>query len=105
MNIKLELGQINPLTYARLSLQNALLDAVYPSLRAVCVDVDEKSKTLFISFFYDGEITYELFDVASVAIAKADVPGYYQLEERIERLDYPAEIPERGFFVYLRKED
>jgi hypothetical protein len=95
---------MNPLAYAKLSLQRALLGAVTPTLRAVSVDVDEKAKKLFISFFYDGEITDDIFDIASTAIAEVDVPGYYELDECFERLDFPEKIPVRGQLVYLRKE-
>ena len=95
---------MNPLTYARLSLQRALLGVVTPNLRAVYIDVDEKAKKLFISFFYDGEISDELFDITSTAIAEVDVPEYHELDDHIERLDFPKKIPSRGHLVYLRKE-
>lgn len=86
-------------------VQRALLDAVVPSLRAVTLDVDEKNKQFFISFFYDEEVTDELFDLASVAGTETGVslPEYFTNEE-ITRLDFPAEIPKRGWFVYFRKE-
>lgn len=95
---------MNSLIYARLSLQRALLGAVTPTLRAVYVDVDESAKKLFVSFFYDGEITDELFDIVSTAMAEVDVPGYYELDEHIERSDFPEKIPDRGNLIYLRKE-
>jgi hypothetical protein len=95
---------MDPLVYAKLSLQRALLGAVTPNLRAVYIDVDEKTKKLSISFFYDGEITDEFFNTASTAIAEVDVPGYYELDEKIERLDFPEKLPIRGHLVYLRQE-
>jgi len=95
---------MTPLAYARLSIQKALLGVVTPSLRAVTIDVDEKKNKLFISFFYEGDITDELFDLASTAIAEVDVPGYCELDDQIQRLDSPAKIPIKGQLVYLRKE-
>lgn len=95
---------MDPLLYAKLSLQRALLGAVTPNLRAVYIDIDEKTKKLSISFFYDGEITDKFFDIASTAVAEVDVPGYYELDEKIERLDFPEKIPVRGHLVYLRQE-
>ena len=76
---------MTPLAYARLSIQKALLGVVTPSLRAVTIDVDEKKNKLFISFFYEGDITDELFDLASTAIAEVDVPGYCELDDQIQR--------------------
>lgn len=95
---------MDPVVYARLSLQRALLGAITPNLKAVCIDVDKKTKKLFISFFYDGEITDEFFDIASTAMAEVDVPGYYELDEKIEKLDFPEKIPSRGHLVYLQQE-
>ena len=92
------------LPYARLSIQKALLGAVTPSLRAVTIDLDENTKKLFVSFFYDGEISDEFFDLASVAITEIDLPEYELLDDQIIRLDYPAKIPFKGQLVYLRKE-
>jgi hypothetical protein len=60
-------------------MQRALLGNVTPSLRAVIVDVDVIQKTLFFSFFYDGEVNDELFDLASVVCVEAssNFPEYH----------------------------
>jgi hypothetical protein len=94
-----------PLSYAKLAAQNALLGAVVQALRAVVIDIDIKSKKFIVYFFYDGEINDELFDLASVAITEmsADLPEY-ELDDHIERLDFPSKIPIKGCLVYLRKE-
>lgn len=87
-------------------MQGALLGAVVPALRAVIVDVDIDGEILFFSFFYGGEVTDELFDLASVACteASAHFPEYF-VEDRIERLDFPQKIPfTEGRYAYLRKE-
>jgi hypothetical protein len=94
---------LTPLVYARLSIQTALLGAVTPNLRAVTVNIDEELKILTVIFIYHGEISDELFDLASVASAEIGMLEY-ELDNRIERLDYPEEIPDKGVLVYLRKE-
>lgn len=93
------------LTNTLLALQNALNGSIAPSLRAVCVNVNAQNGTLFLSFFYDGEITEPLFDLASVASSEvfSRLPEF-NLEENIERVDYPNPIPASGTFAYHRKE-
>lgn len=93
------------LSRAMLCMQEALLGSVVPSLRAVTVDVDIETKTLFFSLFFDGKISDELFDLASAACAKASAkfPGYF-LNNTIVRLDFPQKMPFRGRYAYLRKE-
>jgi hypothetical protein len=89
-----------------LSVQGALLDHVSPLLRAVTVDFDKKNSLLILHFFYDGEVTNKLYDLASCACVEAD-PGVfpYTLNDEITtRLNYPEPIPTKGRIVYLRKE-
>lgn len=88
-----------------LSMQRALLGSVMPSLRAVVVNIDIENKLLFFSFFYDGTIDDELFDLASIACTEAsgNFPEYH-VKDVIERLDYPQKIPAQGHYAYLRKE-
>jgi len=97
--------KFSELARAMLCMQNALLGAIAPSLRAVTVDIDIETKTLFYSFFYDGEISDELFDLASVASAEAsaNLPSYF-VDNNIIRLDFPQKIPVRGKYAFLRKE-
>ena len=96
---------MQPLSYVKLAAQNALLGAVVHELRAVSIDIEFQSKKFIVYFFYDGEISDELFDLASVAITEmsADV-AEYELDDHIERLDFPEKIPTQGHLVYLRKE-
>ena len=98
-------NQFSELAKALLSMQKALLGSVVPSLRAVTVDIDINNQIIFFSFFYDGEVSDELFDLASVASAEAssNFPEYY-VKDIIKRIDFPNQIPVRGRYAYLRKE-
>lgn len=89
----------------RTSAQRALLGAVTSNLRAVTVKIEQTIKLLKICFFYDGDISEEVFDLASIATAEmaADFPEY-DLDDHIERLDYPKKILVEGILVYFRKE-
>lgn len=100
----MELDHIQPLAYAKLVALNALLGSVTPPLRAVTVDI--KAEKFIVYFFYEGEVSDKLFDLAGVAITEmsADLPEY-ELDDHIERLDYPAKIPYTGHLVYLRNEE
>jgi hypothetical protein len=92
--------------YALLAIQRALLDVVTPELRAVVVDVCKETHLLYIRFYYDGEVVEELVDLWQCAIkeARVDLGPDCVLDDRVERLDYPKEIPFRGRYAYLRKE-
>lgn len=97
--------EFSELEYALICMQNALLGAIVPELRAVTVDIDVETKTLFYFFFYDGEISDKLFDLASVASAEASAHmSAYFVDDNIIRLDFPQKIPVRGSYAYLRKE-
>jgi len=85
-----------------LGIQRALLDAVTPVLRAVTVDIKEDKQVH--SFYYDCEITDELFDLASVASTEASCSLDYFSEDRILKLEFPIKIPIDGRLVYLRNE-
>lgn len=89
-----------------LSAQGALLGHVSPLLRAVTVDFKQQESLLIFNFFYDGEITEKLYDLASCTCVEAD-PGvfpYTMNDEITTRLDYPQKIPIEGRLIYLRKE-
>jgi len=93
--------------YLLLSMQRALAGIIAPELRAVIVNLDQQNKKTTFCFYYDGEITDELYDLASCASTEAIAafPPDYSSEEKITRLDFPNEIPEQnGKFAYLRKE-
>ena len=89
-----------------LSVQRGLLDHIAPLLRAVTVDFDKKQSLMTLHFFYDGEVTDRLFDLASCTCVEID-PGVFPYminDDFTTRLDYPAKIPIQGRLVYLRKE-
>jgi len=92
-----------PLYNLLLNIQGALINAVTPELRAVTVDIDNEKALVILKFFYDGKITDELFETASIAGTETDVPGYLN-DEHIIRCDSPNPLPIQGRFVFLRKE-
>jgi hypothetical protein len=94
-----------PIIILLLDIQGALINAIAPSLRAVTADIDLVNKKLILFFYYDGTISDELFDLASIAATEAGVslPEYFT-DDHIIQLDYPEEIPIRGKLVFLRKE-
>jgi hypothetical protein len=94
-----------PLIILLIDIQGALINAIAPSLRAVTADIDLVNKKLILFFYYDGTISNELFDFASIAATEAGVslPEYFT-DDHIIQLDYPEEIPIRGKLVFLRKE-
>jgi hypothetical protein len=89
-----------------LGMQYALLRAVTPSLRAVSVDLDTNRKKMLFFFYYDGQVSDKLFDLASVAILEAteSMPPDYLPENHILRLDTPDPLPLRGKLAFLRNE-
>ncbi len=89
-----------------LSTQRALLGAVVPALRVVLVEVDNKLNVFYIRFYYDGLVSQDLIDLWHSAIteASAGLDPNYDLDDGVERLDYPQKIPVRGCYAYLRKE-
>ena len=96
---------LSPMNSLLLGLCGGLSNQVAPSLRAVVVDIDEARKILCFFFFYDGKITDELFDFATVATAETETTLLdYTDEDQIIQLDYPEEIPIRGKVAYYRYE-
>ena|SRR5579871_3113997 len=92
---------------AILSLNRALLDAVFPQLRAAKIQWDNKKVHLF--FYYDGEISeddHESLECVATEVI-SDFPSL-ALEIDITRCDYPTRIPQSDAsniaFVYSRKE-
>ena len=82
---------------------SGLMNGVTPSLRAVTVDFDPVEKMFVLFFFYDGEITEKLLELAYLADTDTDCQSYLNTCKVI-RLDSPDPIPIRGKFAYLRKE-
>jgi hypothetical protein len=93
--------------YALLATQHALLDAVTSELRAVVIDISKEKQLFYIRFYYHGNVSAKLIDLWQCAIteASASLDPDCALDNEVERLDYPREIPFRGRYAYLRKED
>ncbi len=88
-----------------LEVHGGLLGHVAPSLRAVTVDLNKKKNLCTIHFFYDGEITDELFELVGFSTVEMNISETYESNDDIMvRIDYPAKIPIQGRLVYLRKE-
>lgn len=96
--------KLPPILDLLLEIQRALFGAVASALRAVCVDIDEKEEIMHFYYFYDGEITDELFELASVATTEAFFSPY-SVEQQILQLNYPQKIPIKGRLAYLRKNE
>ncbi|MGB7127994.1 MAG: polymorphic toxin type 50 domain-containing protein [Candidatus Rhabdochlamydia sp.] len=99
-----KIKEITPIAYALLSIQRALLGLATPELRGIVADIQDQE--LYIRFYYDKGVSYEIFKSWEFAITKviADMGSDYLFDTGIERLDYPQEIPFRGRYAYLRKE-
>ena len=93
-------------TSVLLSLQRALLGAVTPNMRAICVGWDEK--LIRIRAIYDGEIDDEdrerFSEVGTKVIADFSAP--MAIEEECVRLDPPERLVSLGLkeWVYWRYE-
>lgn len=68
------------------------------------MNIDSSSNAQQFFFYYDGEITDELFDLASVACTEGSCYLPYLCEDEILRLDSPKSIPQVGAYAYLRYE-
>jgi hypothetical protein len=97
---------VSPLYTLLLSLQDALGNCVTPELRAITFDVVKKKGGVFLWFFYDTEITWELEDHVSTLLVEVDtyskeldMAGY-----EVIQLDSNKPIPVQGKFAYLRYE-
>ena len=87
-----------------LALMRALWGEVSPALRAAFIKWD--NRTVYLFFFYDGEISDEDNDSAECAATEviASFPEH-KLEVEIKRLDYPNLLPNGiGELVYKRRE-
>ena len=90
-------------TELRISAQMALLGEVVPAVRGVAVDWGGTAIPMY--FYNDGGISSELKD--DFHSIGGEVVSFFSdasIEEKIVRLDYPAEFPPHKFWVYRRKE-
>ena len=92
------------LEYSLLSIQCALLEVISPEIRAVAIDLDENERIFYIYYYYDGEVCEEFIDLLQCATTEGTAHSHFFEGEKIQRLDYPKEIPIKGRLVYLRKE-
>jgi hypothetical protein len=81
-----------------------------PQLRAIQVNLNEKTKEIFFWFFFDGEIAEDderLIAISMEFVTKdlaLDFPPPYVIQKCIRRWDYPKKIPDEGIYLYLRDE-
>jgi hypothetical protein len=88
---------------ALLAVLYGLIGEVSHSLRAVRIKWGEK--TIYLYFFYDGEISEEDCESAE-CIATEVISNFseHTLEVNILRWDHPKQIPNEGELVYKRRE-
>jgi hypothetical protein len=84
----------------------ALWDEVTPQLRAVTVELCDRTKTYTMCIYYEGDASETQIDLWDCVICEADCDFslIYKIEQSISRIDYPTPIPQTGRLVYLRKE-
>lgn len=89
-----------------LHAMRALWDEVTPQLRAVTVDLCDKTKTYNMCIYYEDHASETQLDLWDCVIceASADFSFAYKTNQSITRMDYPTPIPQTGRLVYLRKE-
>jgi hypothetical protein len=93
--------------YALVAVQQSLLGTVSPELRSVTVDLEKDPLKLFIHFYHDGEISEELHQCWQSAQKKAQAYFGFDcaMDAKVERVDHPLQMPFRGRYAYLRKEE
>lgn len=88
-----------------LAIYEALLGAIPSHLRAITARWDESS--IHFDAYYDGEVTDE--DRETMAVADTEVlaqfPATHTVTHEVHRLDFPAEFPRSGRFIFHRQED
>ncbi len=87
-----------------LAIQDALLGAIAANLRAITARWDQSS--IHFDAYFDGEVTDE--DRETMAIVDTEVlagfPETHTVTHTVHRVDFPAQIPKSGKFVFLRWE-
>ena len=87
-----------------LALQVALLGEVFPTLRGVGFTLENAKVQLL--FFHDGAISEEDYESASCIETElmASLPRSANVVSEVIRVDSPNLIPDRGRWVYRRRE-
>lgn len=88
----------------KLSLQIALLGAIYKNTRAVIFSIE--GKNVHINFYFDGPISDENIESSSIVITEiiSDFDESIEITHKCIRLDYPNLINYKGTWVYERYE-
>jgi len=87
------LKELPPLAVLVLSMQQALLGKITPSLRHVYVGIDANKKQLEAGLTYHGAISEEDENLANIAAKEACLPfPDYKMEVSIKRSDFPNNI-------------
>lgn len=88
-----------------LAIHDALLGAVSAHLRAITAKWEQSS--IHFDAYFDGDVTDE--DRETMAIVDTEVlagfPDTHTVTHAVHRIDFPAQIPKSGKFVFLRWED
>ena len=88
-----------------LEIQQALLGEVSRNLRAVIVSYSDEA--IHFDCYFDGKIDEE--DIDSIQCVDTELVAAFPETETIthslHRLDDPAPIPQKGIWVYRRRED
>ena len=89
-----------------LSLQRALLGEVNYNLRSIGVDWDEKTESIFLFFYFDGELTSKNTSSANCVAGElsGDFQPTVQVIEKCIRVDAPKSLPNHKLIAYRRKE-
>lgn len=92
-------------TTVLLAIYDALLGAIPAHLRAITARWGETD--IHFDCFYDGEITET--DQETMEIVETEVSSHYPVTHTVShgvhRLDFPAEFPDWGRFIFHRQED
>lgn len=84
-------------------IRSALLREITSHLRAIQFEADQIKGKIYLWFYFEKEISEE--DLKRVnSIIKKTSDCKYSIEKYIERLDFPAKIPSRGQYIFLRDE-
>ena len=96
------------LEYLLLGSQRALLGEVIPELRAVIVNYDFEDLILTVNFYYDCEVTNEIYDLSSCIATEIScnftIDELNHVDENILEWRHPKKIPTHENLVFLRKE-
>lgn len=81
----------------------ALVGKIFPELRAVKIDLNERKKQVYFWFYYANEISEEE-QIQAYAVANLSLPPDYAQNIELRQLDEERPIPSIGWFIYCRYE-